>query len=165
MIVSGQLGQEIVPSIHKLQQVVSIYVYCMNKKKNEQWARTFAKVKAVVIELDELIFQIAADHRIQKIVEEPLSINIFTTSASAGTTTMGINGQFVYSQLLIDCLLRLKYIEADKQELIYLCKQKYESNITELNNLHAFEKNYSPSKALWWYTRQSFFYKTLNTAL
>ncbi|CAF3709178.1 unnamed protein product [Rotaria sp. Silwood1] len=165
MIVSGQAGREIVPSIHKLQQVVSIYVYCMDKNKHEQWARTFAKVKAVVVKLDELIFRIGADHRIQKIVEEPLSINIFTTSTGAGTSTMGVNGQFVYSQLLIECLLRLKYIEADKQELIHLCKQKYESNITELNNLHDFEKNYSPNKALWWYTRESFFYKTLNTAL
>ncbi|CAF1590494.1 unnamed protein product, partial [Rotaria sp. Silwood1] len=149
MIVSGQAGREIVPSIHKLQQVVSIYVYCMDKNKHEQWARTFAKVKAVVVKLDELIFRIGADHRIQKIVEEPLSINIFTTSTGAGTSTMGVNGQFVYSQLLIECLLRLKYIEADKQELIHLCKQKYESNITELNNLHDFEKNYSPNKALW----------------
>ncbi|CAF4528963.1 unnamed protein product [Rotaria sp. Silwood2] len=165
MIVSGQLGQEIVPSIHKLQQVVSIYVYCMNKEKNEQWARTFAKVKAVVVELDELIFRIGADHRIQKIVEEPLSINIFTTSTSAGTSTMGINGQFVYSQLLIDCLLRLKYIEADKQELICLCKQKYENDIAELHNLHEFDKKYSANRALWWYTRESFFYKTLNEAL
>ncbi|CAF5173350.1 unnamed protein product, partial [Rotaria sp. Silwood1] len=29
MIVSGRLGSEIVPSIHKLRQVISIYVYCM----------------------------------------------------------------------------------------------------------------------------------------
>ncbi|CAF4371390.1 unnamed protein product, partial [Rotaria sordida] len=35
MIVSGPLGQEIVPSIHILQQVISIYVYCKDKKINE----------------------------------------------------------------------------------------------------------------------------------
>ena len=45
LIVSGQLGREIVPSIHKLRQVISIYVYCMDKKSNEQWACKFAKVK------------------------------------------------------------------------------------------------------------------------
>src|ERR1700722_4333463 len=32
LIVSGQLGREIVPRIHKLRQVFSIYVYCMDKK-------------------------------------------------------------------------------------------------------------------------------------
>jgi exonuclease V gamma subunit len=45
IIVSGQLGREIVPSIHKLRQVISIYVYCMNKKSNEQWSSKFTKVK------------------------------------------------------------------------------------------------------------------------
>ncbi len=45
MIVSGRLGQKIVPSIHKLRQVISIYVYCIDKKGNERWANKFAKVK------------------------------------------------------------------------------------------------------------------------
>jgi hypothetical protein len=45
LIVSGQLGREIVPAIHKLRQVISIYVYCMDKKSNEQWASKFPKVK------------------------------------------------------------------------------------------------------------------------
>jgi hypothetical protein len=45
LIVSGRLGQEIVPRIHQLRQVFSIYVYCMNKKKNEQWVKPFSKVR------------------------------------------------------------------------------------------------------------------------
>ncbi len=44
LIVSGGLGQKIVPHIHQLRQVFSIYVYCMNKKKNQQWAQQFSKV-------------------------------------------------------------------------------------------------------------------------
>ncbi|CAF3856915.1 unnamed protein product [Rotaria sp. Silwood1] len=165
MIVSGQLGREIVPSIHKLRQIISIYVYCFDKKRNEEWACKFAKVKAVVVELDELISRIKADHKIQKMVEEPLSINIFTTGAGAGKSTTGLNGQFVFSQVLIDCLLRLKYTKTDKKELIRLCKQQYEGNSDELSNLLEFSQDYSPNNVLWWYTRESFFYKTLNAAL
>ena len=44
IVVSGRLGQEIVPRIHNLPQVSSIYVYCMNKQKYEQWAQSFPKV-------------------------------------------------------------------------------------------------------------------------
>ncbi len=44
LIVSGQLGQKIVPHIHQLRQISSIYVYCMDKKKNKQWAQDFSKV-------------------------------------------------------------------------------------------------------------------------
>jgi hypothetical protein len=44
MIVSGRLGREIVPSIHHLRQVISIYVYCMDKEGNKKWAQDYRKV-------------------------------------------------------------------------------------------------------------------------
>ena len=34
-----------------------------------------------------------------------------------------------------------------------------------MSNVHEFQEEYSSEKALWWYTRDTFFYKTLNTAL
>ncbi|CAM4930260.1 unnamed protein product [Rotaria socialis] len=160
MIVSGGLGREIVPNIYKLRQVISIYVYCMDKNGNKKWADKYSKVKAVVVELDELISRIKADYKIQKMVEEPLSINFFT-----GNSTAGIDGQFIFYQVLIDCLLRLKSTEKDKEELIHRCKKQYEGNSMELSNVNDFKTTYSSSKALWWYTRESFFYKTLNAAL
>ncbi|CAF0738460.1 unnamed protein product [Adineta steineri] len=165
IIVSGQLGQEIVPHIHQLRQVISIYVYCMDKKSNEQWALKFAKVKSVVIDLDELVSQITTDHKIQKKVEEPLPINIFTTNVDAGKSTTGVNGQFVFSQILVDCLLRLESTETDKNELINCCQNEYVGNFTELNNLREFQQHYSADRVLWWYTKETFFYKTLNAAL
>ncbi|CAF3299344.1 unnamed protein product [Rotaria sp. Silwood2] len=161
MITSGSLGQEIVSSIHKLRQVISIYVYCMDKQRNKQWADKFPKVKAIITQLDELISCIKVDHNILKIVEEPLAINIFTT----GTSTGGVNGQFIFSQVLIDCLLRLKSTSKDQTELITICKKAYEGNTFEMTNLHEFENKYSPTKALWWYTRDTFFYKAINAVL
>ncbi len=44
LIVSGQLGRKLVPEIHQFQQLSLIYVYCMNKEINEQWAKDFPKV-------------------------------------------------------------------------------------------------------------------------
>ncbi|CAF3868046.1 unnamed protein product, partial [Rotaria sp. Silwood1] len=84
VIVSGQLGKEIVPSVHNLQQVMSIYVYCMNKEINEQWASRFVKVKAVVVQLNELISRIMTDHNIQQPMEGPPSTSSITTAAGAG---------------------------------------------------------------------------------
>ncbi|CAF1394746.1 unnamed protein product [Adineta steineri] len=165
LIVSSRLGREIVPSIYKLRQVISIYIYCMDKKNNEQWALKFAKVKSVVSDLDELVSKITTDHNIQKKIEEPLSINIFSTNLDAGKSILRVNGQFVFSQILIDCLLRLKSTEIDKNELINCCRNEYKGNQTELNNLYEFQQNYSPDKVLWWYTKETFFYKTLNAAL
>jgi len=44
LIVSGQLGREIVPRIHSLEQLLSVYVYCYDRNANEQWSSQYAKV-------------------------------------------------------------------------------------------------------------------------
>jgi hypothetical protein len=44
LIISGRCGRELVPQIHQLRQLSSIYVYCMDKKANEEWSKDFTKV-------------------------------------------------------------------------------------------------------------------------
>ncbi len=78
---------------------------------------------------------------------------------------MDVNGQFVFSQVLFDCLLRLKYNETDRAELISCCKCEHEGNHIELQNIREFVKDYTADKALRWYTKDTFFYKSLNAAL
>ena len=46
LIVSGSLSQEIVPHIHKLEQLLSIYIYCYDVKGHEQWSKSYCKVRA-----------------------------------------------------------------------------------------------------------------------
>jgi hypothetical protein len=48
-IVSGRLGQILVPKIVQFRQIASIYVYCMNKEANEQWAKHFHKVEILFV--------------------------------------------------------------------------------------------------------------------
>jgi len=45
LIISGRYGRQLVPQIHQLRQLSSIYVYCMDKKANEQWTKNFIKVR------------------------------------------------------------------------------------------------------------------------
>lgn len=52
MVVSGKMGQQIVPFIHELQQIVSIYVYCQNRQNHEQWAGKYAKVRSSDLDCD-----------------------------------------------------------------------------------------------------------------
>jgi len=165
LIVSGRCGRILVPQIHHLRQVSSIYVYCMDKKANELWAKDFIKIKSVIVELNDLIHVIKQDQQSRVKIEEPLSINIFNVANKADQSTTGLNGNFVHSLLLIDVLIRMKSIESDKKQLIQLCKKKYENNQKELEFVREFEKDYRSDKALWWYTRDSFLYKMLNKAL
>lgn len=44
LIVSGRLGQVLVPRVHQWRQIYCIYVYCQDKQRNEEWAKNFNKV-------------------------------------------------------------------------------------------------------------------------
>jgi tetratricopeptide (TPR) repeat protein len=123
------------------------------------------QIQAVTAELDELIARVISDQKKRMKEAESLTINIFSTSSGEGKSTTGLNGYFVYFQLLTDCLLRMKSSDADKNELISLCTKEYEGNRSQLTILREFQRDYSASKVLWWYTRDSFFYKILNKAL
>jgi tetratricopeptide (TPR) repeat protein len=125
----------------------------------------YVKIKAVTIELDDLISQIKFDQKNLVKIEDPIIINVFTVVDDIDQTTTGMNGHFVHSLLLIDVLLRMKPLETDKQELIALCKNEYQGNKTELDIIHEFQEKYSLKSSLWWYTRESFLYKMLNKAL
>ena len=56
LIVSGRLGREIVPLMHQLRQIISIYIYCMDKQANEQWSTKFPKVTQTKFNLIFFIF-------------------------------------------------------------------------------------------------------------
>jgi hypothetical protein len=55
LIVSGRLGRIIVPLIVQLRQIISIYVYCVDKKANEQWAQHFSKVSTFRTALTQFV--------------------------------------------------------------------------------------------------------------
>jgi hypothetical protein len=44
LIVSDKYGRQLIPQIHQFRQVSSIYIYCRNKKVDEQWTKDFTKV-------------------------------------------------------------------------------------------------------------------------
>ena len=44
LITSGQLSQNVIPQIHSQMQVVSIYIYCMNKIYYEEQWHSYKKV-------------------------------------------------------------------------------------------------------------------------
>jgi hypothetical protein len=48
LIVSGSLGRQIVPRLHDLPQFSAFYVFCQDKKANQQWVNKFHKVMCFI---------------------------------------------------------------------------------------------------------------------
>ncbi len=112
--------------------------------------------------MDELVKKIRDEQieRQRNKVYESFSIHIFQS-----TTNQPMNNSFIYTHVLIHCLIETNSSLTDKTDLLSLCKKQYAENEVELKIIEEFEQNYFPSHALWWYTRQSFLYRILKKAL
>ncbi|CAF3306721.1 unnamed protein product [Rotaria sp. Silwood2] len=61
LIVSGSLGEKIVPEIHQLPQINSIYVFCANTSKHIVWANKYPTIKGVFDDIQLICESLAQD--------------------------------------------------------------------------------------------------------
>ena len=59
----------------------------------------------------------------------------------------------------------MNFVEGDNRELISLLEKEYEGNQVQIAIIQDFQCTYSSERAVWWYTRESCFYRILNKAL
>ncbi|UJR22658.1 hypothetical protein I4U23_025697 [Adineta vaga] len=156
LIVSGKLGQQIVPAVHDLEQIASIYVYCIDCQNHIQWTKSHPKVKAVIDSFDQLLSEMKADRK------NPTTVQYSLTIDDTGRTTGHLNAQSVYFQRLIDCFLELEYSLEDRNEFLDVYGDLDDEG--KCKEIEEFRKSYSPQSAIKRYTQATFFYKDLNNA-
>lgn len=98
-------------------------------------------------------------------VPELISYNIYTSTENHEQAITGLNGDFIHSLVTINALIRLEPFLKEKKDLISILKEEYKSNKNQLRMINEFNDKYTPDKAVWWYTRESFFYRLLNRTL
>ncbi|CAF4891223.1 unnamed protein product [Rotaria sp. Silwood1] len=77
-----------------------------------------------------------------------------------------INGNFIFIQTFIETLIRMsEKALSSKHELIELCHDNYKNSKCNMKIIDEFYNNYSVEISLWWYTRESLFYRILNKSL
>jgi hypothetical protein len=54
-IVSGRFGREIMSSIHPCLQIISIFVFCVDKEGHTKWAKEFTKVKPQILMIKSIV--------------------------------------------------------------------------------------------------------------
>ncbi|CAF4727320.1 unnamed protein product [Rotaria sp. Silwood1] len=167
LIIRDYFSQQLIPEIHDLVQISSIYIYCTNEQCHYSWIEKYPKVKAFYQRLDILFNKIRSDQSRIPLSrsDEQISISIFDSKFSSEQSTTGIDGSFVQYQLLIDCLLKMKTTSTDKSDFILKYLEYYKDNKQELENIDQFKKEYTSGCALWWYTKDTFLYRLLNKAL
>ncbi|CAF4614037.1 unnamed protein product [Rotaria sp. Silwood2] len=150
MIVSGTLGQHIIPVIQECPQLVSIYIFCVNQLIHERWAKTIAKVKGVYTEIDSICEALRIDRENCDRALISISFN-------------GLDPLFMYTQFLKEALLDIEDDDTKSiKELAEYCRLQDDPSPKTIEMIEREYRNHSP---IWWYTGPYFIYSMLNCGL
>ena len=164
MIISGSLGQHLVPQVHNMSQVDSIFIFCSNKKYHEGWAKEWPKIKGVFTEIG-LICE-ALKKAAQQCEQDSMTISFVDTSGDASKKNLDqLPASFMYTQILKEILLSIKFEQQHIDEFIQYCHEALVENEGELKNVKKFEEQYREQTPIWWYTFECFLYPMVNRTL
>jgi tetratricopeptide (TPR) repeat protein len=164
MIISGALGQHIVPRVHDMSQVDSIFIFCGNRKYHEQWAKDWPKIKGVFTEISPICeaLKMAA----QQCEQDAMPMSFMATGGDASNKKLDqLDPSFMYTTIMKEILLVIKFERQHFMEYINYCRQALGDNEGELKNVTKFERKYRDETPIWWYTFECFLYPMLNRAL
>jgi tetratricopeptide (TPR) repeat protein len=162
LIISGSFGKKLVPLVHDLIQIHSIYVFCMDKQKHDEWARQYPKICGVFTNINEIceclknyfITQTSLDY-------EQLQFDFFNKDLILSTFDRR-EYPFIYSLLSKMILSNMKSIK--QEDMIEFCRTEFSSQY-QTHLIDEFETNYLQHNPIWWFTRDSFFQGIINRAL
>jgi tetratricopeptide (TPR) repeat protein len=164
MIISGALGQQIVPRVHSMSQVDSIFIFCSNRKYHEQWTKDWWKIKGVFAEIKPICE--ALKKAAQQCEQSAISISIMNTDGDTSKKNLDqLDPSFMYTQIMQEILLTIKFEQQHIDEFIRHCREVLAENEGELKNVDQLERTYRKHTPIWWYTYECFLYPMLNRAL
>lgn len=164
MIISGSLGQAVVPRIFNLPQINSIFIFCNNKIYHEGWAKDWSKIKGVFSEIEPLCQALkhATEESKQNIF--PLSI-MGVGNNSVDEREYRLESSFMYTQIMKEIFLSIDFGQRDFDEFITYCRKALDGNSKQLILVHELAQQYHQHTPIWWYTRECFLYPMINRAL
>ncbi|CAF3420436.1 unnamed protein product [Rotaria socialis] len=164
IIVSGSYGETIVPPIHSMPQVDSIFVFCNNKSFHEGWARNWKKINGVFTNIERICE--ALKRATQQCEHNAVSISLLAADDGAANKKLDkLECSFMYTLILKEILLTINFEGKHVKNFIHTCRKDYDGNDRELKNIKKFEKDYRKKTPIWWYTLECFMYARLNRAL
>ena len=150
--------------IHNLQQIHSIYIFCLNKDYHQEWSARYGKVRGVHTDILDICQLLKSDILKQlKSDYGTIRFDIVHRNLSSSNETKDEN-VLIYSKLMKIFLLNMDSADHGKRDMINYCRTEYRTEYqTQLIN--DFERNYSQQDPIWWYTKNNLFQGIINRAL
>jgi tetratricopeptide (TPR) repeat protein len=163
LIISGALCQNIVPLIHDIDQLHKIFIFGKNKIRYEQWAKQWSKIKDVFTDVTP-IFEIL--NQVSQFEENAISISFVAIDSNTfNKNSDRLDPMFMYSQILKEILLTIKFEQQHIDEFLNYCGDMFDDNERVVENVDQLKRTYHNRTPIWWYTYEGFLFTMLNHAL
>ncbi|CAF3809564.1 unnamed protein product [Adineta steineri] len=159
MIVSGSLGQYIVPHVHDMFQVDSIFIFSNDQESHKQWTKEWPKIKGAFTDITSICQ--ALKQTAHQCEQNAISISFVASNKKLDQ----LDPSFMYTQILKEILLTIDFEDTHFKEFITYCREAFAENEYDLQNIERLERDYHDHIPIWWYTYQYFLYSMLNQAL
>ncbi|CAF0889431.1 unnamed protein product [Rotaria sp. Silwood1] len=162
LIVSGTMGKQLIPLVHNLDQIHSIFIFCLNKSNYQSWAKQYKKVLGVFTDIGEICERLKKYFILQSSYEyEQLQFDILNKNFKLPTTDQE---EVPYIYAILSKLILCDMNSIIQKDMINYCRTEYRSK-NQMTIIDQFEKNYSEHNPIWWFTRDNFFQEIINRAL
>ena len=163
MIVSGSLGKQIIPHVHHMSYIATIFIFCGNTQSNEQWVQDWPKIKGVHTDIKSICYTL------QQFVKDCEHNGIGFSLVESDDISKNLNQldpMFICTWILKDILFDIEFESEHFLGLIKYCREILEKdNKNELQNIAIFEQEYTKKTPIWWYTSEFFLYSLVNKTL
>jgi tetratricopeptide (TPR) repeat protein len=164
MLISGALCQIIVPLIHDATQLHTIFIFCANQTRYEQWAKNWHKIKGIFTDSSQICDVLKRSS--QQCEQNAISISFVSTSGDTFKKNLDqLDPAFMYTQIMKEILLSIKFEQQHIKEFIDYCRAVFDGSQYQLKNVDKLERKYHDETPVWWYTSDCFLYSMLNRAL
>ncbi|CAF4351663.1 unnamed protein product, partial [Rotaria magnacalcarata] len=150
LITSASFGQTIVPLIHDIAQLDTIFVFCSNKDEHNVWANEWSKVTQSC-DHDAISMSFISKREISEAVSNKQNLDQLPPS-------------YMYSITFKDIVLEIDDDDDDAKSintLVIYCRQK---EIPEIQ-INSLQSTYHQKSPVWWYSKPMFLHSMLNRVL
>ncbi|CAF1923440.1 unnamed protein product [Rotaria magnacalcarata] len=167
LIVSGKLSSIILSNLATLTAIDSVFIFCAHPEAYENLIVEYSpNVIGVFSHLKSLKSSLEAELS-NYVIRAPI-FNFFAQKQKPIRDLTHDAASFLWFQLFQKLLMKNTYDNSDMKHMIDYCRKHYQRNTQQhkfFSEIDEFEKNYKYIDAISWYTRQSFVYKLINSAL
>lgn len=141
LIISHPIGELVVSILHEFEQVCAIYVMPTHQAS---WTDEYWKIDVdAITDVGSLCYRLkAASERMER---DSTSIS-FLSDLSHDL----IDPTFMYTQLLRESLLEMRFGNDDIKNFADFCRKLYKGNSATERHIALFEQEYSQHSPIWW---------------